>query len=692
VSSVEPRQSQTLILLGAGHANVAVIRHYAMHPDPHVRLIVVNPSGRAPYSGMLPGFLSGQYSEDDLFIDVGRLVHQAGGCLIRGRLSAIDATHQQVFIKPAAGGAVLPPIQYDVAVINTGAAPAAAFESSHEALFYVKPLSQLLDALPAIDQLMATRHSLAIVGGGAAGIELSFAMRARYGPTKQIRLITKHPFEADPAIAPASRQIRDSLQTAMIELHPCNPAVAATRGHVGLQDGTQLEADVVLVSTPVVSPQWLDASDLPRAHSGFLAVDARLAVRGCEGLYACGDVAELEADRPRCGVMAVRAGQYVARAVPQVLAGRSVAAFRPQKRWLTLLNRGNGSAIGIKGSWVSTGHWVWRLKDRIDRAFMARYQLPPMESSHPMRCEGCAAKLPGQALESVFGNQFEDAVSSRGKKSTRYRSLDALTYVIEDPYLMGRLAMRHAIADLWAMGAHPKRALGLIGVSRAANPRLEADEFRLVHAGLKAAAKQYGATLDGGHSLALSQAVVAVSVEGKTSQPVHKQGAQPGDVWVMSGPLGSGILMAGMNAQKASSVWIDTWLEQALMALGEAAQVAVSLNVSAMTDVTGFGLAGHIKEMLEGASSDFVWEQTIPVFDGVEPLLSEGVESTAAPGNRAYAGDLVRGAPHPVVFDPQTAGPLLVAIRPAEVSSLIDQWRQLGLDPHPVGHLTTETS
>ena len=692
MSSVDPRPVRTLILLGAGHANVAVIRHYAMHPDPNVRLIVVNPSGRAPYSGMLPGFLAGQYTADELFIDIGRLAKQAGAWLIRGQLSAVDARHQQVFIKPSVGGAVLPPIQYDVAVINTGASPAHAFESSHDALYYVKPLGRLLEALPAIDRAMEAGTSLVIVGGGAAGIELAFAMRARHGSAKTIRLVTKGPFEDDPSIKPAAQQIRDALRAHTIELYECNPAIKATPGEVHLHDETVLTADVVLVATPVVSPQWLDASDLPRAHSGFLAVDARLSVRGCEGLYACGDIAELETSRPRSGVMAVRAGQYLARTIPRVLAGQTVAAFRPQTRWLTLLNRSDGTAIGIKGPLAVSGAWVWRMKDRIDRTFMARFRLPPMQSDEAMRCEGCAAKLPGLTLESALGAGFEDAVGSRGKKGTRYRSLDALTYVLEDPYLMGRLAMRHAVSDVWAMGASPKRALALIGVSRAANPRLEADEFRLVHAGLKAAAKQYGVTLDGGHSLALGQALIAVSVEGKTATPVSKQGAQPGDVLVISGPLGSGILMAGMNAHKASSVWIDAWIEQALISLDAAAQVAVSLEVSAMTDVTGFGLAGHIKEMLDGQQTEFVWEYDIPCFDGVDALLDAGVESTAMPGNRDYAGVLVRGAPHPVVFDPQTAGPLLVAIRPSQLSSLLDQWRQLGLSPHPIGRLTTETS
>jgi Selenophosphate synthase len=111
-----------------------------------------------------------------------------------------------------------------------------------------------------------------------------------------------------------------------------------------------------------------------------------------------------------------------------------------------------------------------------------------------------------------------------------------------------------------------------------------------------------------------------------------------------------------------------------------------------MTDVTGFGLAGHLKEILDGQQTEFVWEYDIPRFDGVDALLDAGVESTAMPGNRDYAGVLVRGAPHPVVFDPQTAGPLLVAIRPSQLSSLLDHWQQLGLRPHPIGRLTTETS
>jgi selenide, water dikinase len=685
--------TRTLILIGGGHGHVSVIRHLLMRPNPTLRLIVIAPESHAPYSGMLPGFLSRAYTEDALFLDVAGLTEQAGGWFIRGELVSLDAERQRVQVRRpvALGGELLPEIHYDWASINTGAAPRNAFPSTHAHLFYVKPLKHLLDQLPQIDAaLEGSGRSLIVVGGGAAGVELALAFRVRH-PKITIHLIAKRPFEADPALAAGAHRIRHAMQMRAITLIE-GLVVAALPGTVTLEDGRELAADCVLVSTPVAPPEWLVNSDLPKAANGFLTVDAFLAVNGYSNLFACGDIAELHSPRARAGVMAVRAGQYLAQVLDQIIRGQPRHAFRPQKHWLTLINCGDGEAIFIKGWLALQGRWVWWLKDRIDQSFMRQFAIQPMEQDVFMRCEGCAAKLPGEVLRDEFGANFEDASVDPSQPQGALRSIDGLSYLVADPHLMGRLAMRHAASDIWAMGGTPRRSLALIAAARTGQPDLESAEFSLVIAGLRSAAKAYGVCLDGGHSVALTQPMVAVSIDGDAMNPIRKQGAVAGNVLVISGPIGSGVLFAGFRQGRVPGRYIDRYLQTALESLQDAAAIASQVGVSAMTDVTGFGLAGHLAEMLEGTLLGVDWAPNIPVYDGVEAAIAVGVKSTAADGNASYAGHIGANAPSAVVFDPQTAGPLLVAVETDRVDTLLGAWRDAGYQPAVVGRVTTETS
>ena len=193
--------------------------------------------------------------------------------------------------------------------------------------------------------------------------------------------------------------------------------------------------------------------------------------------------------------MAVRAGQYLADAIWKRLQGTMPRHFKPQQRWLTLLNRGNGSAIAAKGRFALESPYLLRLKDRIDRQFMQRFQGRSMRSVDGMRCEGCAAKLSGQTLQAVFPGVFEDAAIEDLTDRMRIRSIDALTYSVDDPYVMGVLSVRHAMSDIWAMGARPTQCLSLIGVQRANSEQLQADEFAQCFNGVKDAAKRYEVSL-----------------------------------------------------------------------------------------------------------------------------------------------------------------------------------------------------
>jgi len=683
----------SLVLVGAGHSNIALIRRFAMDPLEGVRLVVINPESTAPYSGMLPGFLAGQYIADELFIDVAALCKQAGARFIRGSLERVDTASKMLLIRHQAFPNVRELyIPYDYAVLNTGAAPADSFPSTHAGCYYVKPIRELLIDLPRIDERMRRgNRSMVIAGGGAAGIELAFAFRARYGSDATITLVSRRSIDHDNALSAGASVIRRALEEKRITLIESVEVTEAVVGEVRLSDGRSVAAYVVCVATPVRAPSWIEQSGLA-GKDGFLNVNAELQVDDYEGLYASGDIVNLPSSRGRSGVMAVRAGQYLAKALVQKIQGRHVSPFRPQRHWLTLLNLGDGEAIAVRGSLAYKGASLFKLKDRIDQKFMARFKPRKMSSAEAMRCEGCAAKLPGDMLTSVFGQQFEDGAITTQQGVSRIRSIDALTHLVDDPYLIGALAMRHAVSDVWAMGASPTTALTLIAVERALSQHIEASEFVQAQAGLQDAAHAYGVEIVGGHSLSLNQPMIAVEVEGECARPVRKNSVMAGDELWITGPVGSGILFSALASGLTIGASIDQWVTNALKSLFEASQIAAREGVHAMTDVTGFGLAGHLREMLSWNNLGIQWAEKIVTFSGVDECIARGIQSTAYVDNVRYAQQIGHKAPSAVVFDPQTCGPLLIAASPGIAKRVVHIWEEAGLSPQQIGVVTTETS
>ena len=683
----------SLVLVGAGHSNIALIRRFAMDPLEGVRLVVINPESTAPYSGMLPGFLAGQYIADELFIDVAALCKQAGARFIRGSLERVDTASKMLLIRHQAFPNVRELyIPYDYAVLNTGAAPADSFPSTHAGCYYVKPIRELLIDLPKIDERMRRgNRSMVIAGGGAAGIELAFAFRARYGSDATITLVSRRSIDHDNALSAGASVIRRALEEKRITLIESVEVTEAVVGEVRLSDGRSVAAYVVCVATPVRAPSWIEQSGLA-GKDGFLNVNAELQVDDYEGLYASGDIVNLPSSRGRSGVMAVRAGQYLAKALVQKIQGRHVSPFRPQRHWLTLLNLGDGEAIAVRGSLAYKGASLFKLKDRIDQKFMARFKPRKMSSAEAMRCEGCAAKLPGDMLTSVFGQQFEDGAITTQQGVSRIRSIDALTHLVDDPYLIGALAMRHAVSDVWAMGASPTTALTLIAVERALSQHIEASDFVQAQAGLQDAAHAYGVEIVGGHSLSLNQPMIAVEVEGECARPVRKNSVMAGDELWITGPVGSGILFSALASGLTIGASIDQWVTNALKSLFEASQIAAREGVHAMTDVTGFGLAGHLREMLSWNNLGIQWAEKIVTFSGVDECIARGIQSTAYVDNVRYAQQIGHKAPSAVVFDPQTCGPLLIAASPGIAKRVVHIWEEAGLSPQQIGVVTTETS
>jgi selenide,water dikinase len=356
--------------------------------------------------------------------------------------------------------------------------------------------------------------------------------------------------------------------------------------------------------------------------------------------------------------------------------------------------------VADKGLLWASGAWVWRWKDSIDRRFMARFSELPVTMSQSdgdaadvMHCGGCGAKLPAGMLRAVLADmaqafptvvdssRFNDdaAILDQQPGKALIQSVDSLRELIDDPWIMGRVAALHALSDIHAMGARPHSCLAQITIPYA-SPQLQRRDLALLMHGALTEMERVDCQLIGGHSLEGPELAIGFTVNGELERDrlLHKTAVKAGDRLVLTRPLGTGVLFAALMQGGADGRWIANAVMSMLMGNAAAAEIAGQFSVRACTDITGFGLAGHLLEMLQGQSLQARLElSSIPLLPGTRELFSGGYASTLQPGNReSVVGELeteCTGSEDSLkaLFDPQTSGGLLLAVEPGKVSSLL---------------------
>ncbi len=360
--------SRRLLLVGGGHAHVEVLRSLAERPEPGARLTLVSRTRFTPYSGMLPGCLARIYAEREMMIDLAALADRAGADFHEIAATGFeDGTPARLTL---ADGRTLPA---DVVSFDVGITPAIdAISGAGDHAVPVKPIDSLIPRIAAMDQTPPA--TLVIVGGGPAGVELAFALHRRW-PDAAITLLTASALVPGLNAGMRRRTVRALARAGIaVKLQASVARIAA--GRVELADGRMVEAAAVLVATGARAPGWLATTGLATTQDGFLAIGPDLRVSGSASVFAVGDCATSLTDpRPKAGVFAVRQGPALTRNLRAALRGEALEAFTPQHDYLVLLSTADGSAIGGRGSWLAgEGRWLWWLKDRIDRGFMARYR------------------------------------------------------------------------------------------------------------------------------------------------------------------------------------------------------------------------------------------------------------------------------------------------------------------------------
>ncbi|MCH8490931.1 MAG: selenide, water dikinase SelD [Oceanicaulis sp.] len=714
-----PSLTRDLVLVGGGHAHALVLKRWGMAPLPGARVTLIHPGASAPYTGMLPGHAAGHYARDELEIDLVRLARFAGARLVSGMAQGIDA---QAGLVQVTGRA---PVCFDVLSLDIGITGAVPDVAGTQYILPAKPLdafaARWAEFIQAVEAGEA-RPEVCVIGAGAAGVELALAAAHRLKTAGAldpvISLIEARAHITADLPAGPRRALMRALEKAGVRVITGATVASVSAEAVALNDGTRLPSALTLSAAGARPHDWLGETGLA-LHEGYVAVDAHLRSLSHPNIFASGDCAHLtHAPRPKAGVYAVRAAPVLARNLEAVLRGTGkLERFRPQGDYLRLISLGGQRALAARNGVSASGGWVWRWKDRIDREFMKSLSdLPVMtppplparaaagrDADAPPLCGGCGAKagraalaralssLPAPIRSDLLAGPGDDAAVLVHGTGVQVITTDHVRAFTEDHGLLARIAAVHALGDVWAMGAAPQAALVQI-ILPSMSPALQASTLTEILAEAGDVLRAAGAELAGGHTSIGAELTIGFTITGLADTPVRQSGARAGDVLILTKPIGTGVILAAEMRQAARGRDVMTALEMMARPQGRAAAILAPA-ARAMTDVTGFGLAGHLASLLgpEGPGAEIALD-ALPVLPGALELAGAGVRSSLFEDNQAGAGpvDAPEGAARDLLFDPQTAGGLLATIPAAHANAVLAALHDAGEPAWRIGVVSDE--
>lgn len=338
-----------ILLLGAGHAHLAVLRALKDEPLHGGRFLLVTPRAKQIYSGMLPGVIAGHYRRHEAEIDVARLAEAAYAEFVQGQVAKLDPGRKLATLQDGAE------LEYDFVSLNVGSLVERSMPGSGLAL-PAKPFESFFEKLRT-----AKLNRVAIAGAGVSGAELAMALR-HLGSA--VTLYSDQPELWPPETEPLLRGMG-------VDLRPGMAVTAIEPGPTVIAGASRQEFDLVILATGAAAQPWLRASGLPCDEHGFLLVDEMLRSVAHPEVFAAGDCATLRSKPlPKSGVYALREGETLAVSFRRVVQGQPPVAYKPQRHALLLQSCGRRYAIARRGDWKAEGRWVWWWKNRIDRGWI----------------------------------------------------------------------------------------------------------------------------------------------------------------------------------------------------------------------------------------------------------------------------------------------------------------------------------
>ena len=704
-----------IVLLGVGHTNAHVVRMWRMRPIEDAQLICISDFPIVTYSGMLPGVLSGQYPIERMQIDLVRLCAVVGARLLIDKVVGLDVDRQQLLFEKR------PALPFDVLSIGIGSVPSReGVDPCDDTLMAIKPMQTFLDRLTKhLEQWRLQRAKqhlrIAIVGAGAGGVEIAFCLPRRIQSilpdvSTDITLMTADAQILRGTLPKTIRRAETLLAQRGVRVRSGCRVTSVAKQRITFDNGDPMDVDLVLWATNAAAPDLIGHLGLPLDERGFLQTSNTLRTTAEASIFAVGDTGTIEGDTtPKAGVYAVRQGPVLWDNIRRSLKGLPLRTYEPQRRFLKLLNTADDRAILEYSGLTSHGSWCWNLKNFIDGRFMDKYQdytAMDMATNHTsgetspvMRCAGCGGKVSGSVLSRVLsrleipsnenvilGLEAPDdaAIVTAPHGNPLTVTVDFFAAPFDDPYTVGRIAALNSASDVFALGARPLAALAAVTIP-VGNPRSQEQILYELLAGALEEFRAMGATLVGGHTIEGPRLTVGFTVladQGRGA-PRAKGQLRVGDRLVLTKPLGTGVLLAAHMQARCRAEWMQTLLTTMLHSNQHAAQLVDCNHIAGLTDVTGFGLGGHLLEMLRAADlAARVSLDAITLLPGTDELLQADVESTLAPANRAAEADIEvseskrRSSKYAALFDPQTCGGLLMGVPQQHVDNTLNELAQ----------------
>lgn len=678
-------------MIGGGHSHIQVLKTLSNQVEKPFEVILITNVIETPYSGMLPGQLAGWYKQSETHFNLLKICAHSQTTIIQSTVTGIDPKRKVILLDGR------PPLDYDFCSINVGVRPWQPRGcEKNPFVTAVKPISEIISRWKSIDDSLPKR--VLVVGAGAAGFEISNIIHTRT-PATDVSLIDSGPqvlstFGSSTQMKAESILRRNSI-TVLV-----NHKLLEVQGQKAIfENQPEMLFDRMILSTGALAPSWLKETCLALSQDGFLAVNEKLQTSD-PFIFAAGDCIHFSPNPlPKSGVFAVRQGPILTQNLLALANGSLLQNYKPQKRSLALLVSAEKTALLSYGQISFESTAAWTLKDLIDRRFMRMFggMEPPMQvlpGDPANTCGGCGGKVDSEIVQSTVQNLRLDAkiqkllpekIDDVGEFQNLAVSIDGFRSFTQDLFLFGQIATLHALNDIWASGSIPKAVTVQVNLPEMPSVR-RARHLKEIMEGIFEVLKKWNIQLLNAHTSESSEYSLSLTSLGQIKNRWRKSPLGRNLSLILTKPVGSGVyLQALMKGQLTQRGWneLKAHLEQDH---GDWA-MTTTVPIQNATDISGFGLWGHLQEMLgDQLEMKDLKIDRVPELSEFNHYLSLGNQPHLLTANRRnlFADNTPLSDSG---FDPQTNGPLLLAVERIQADQLLQELQACGFSKaQEIGH------
>ena len=680
-----------LVLIGGGHSHLLVLMKLSKRPIKGNRITLITNEIDTPYSGMIPGYIEGIYSWRDSHIDLYRLCLKLNVRFIHAEVERVSAYDKEIYFKDR------PKIKFDVLSINTGIqSNNSDIKGAAKYCLPVKPISKLANNFL---NKITNYKSIAFIGGGAGSVELALAIKKRFlNINKEIKITIISGKRGLLSAFPQKTKLISlkTLEKFKIDIIEYKRVLEVKPKQIILSDKSILKIDKAILSTNSMTPKWLTRSDILLTKDNYILVNKSFQTN-YKYVFASGDVIDFDNQNlKKAGVFAVRSGKPLAVNIKKFIIGKNLLEYKFNKNYLALIGTSKASAIATKYNLTFNSKFFFYLKSYIDKRFIKKFSdfrirkitLDVLKTSllnifvkhkekitdenNFMQCKGCAAKVPLNALKKALPQEIvstsEDAVSVPNYPDL-FQTVDMINSIITDPFILGKIAANHSISDLVSVNSQITSAMMILQLPFS-KTEINSRDLEQVLLGAKEIFKLVDCPLIGGHTMIGKDKdpVIGFSILGQKQKKMesikNRRNIKTKDLLILTERIGSGLIFAGINNYLIDSHFQTDVIKQMIKGNLNFGKISNHLNILSMTDITGFGLANHLLNLIKRDNSKTgltIYPNKIPLFEGVNECINKNIKSSLFESNYDIAQkDIIykrdKSKIDNIIYDPQTVG------------------------------------